>query len=190
MKRNALLVAVCSISMSVFTACQPGVDTNRSTNSAANANAAKEPINPVAIETEVTKLEREWAAGAQRHDAEAVAKILADDLVMVYPDGVTGNKSTELRDIASKAMTADSWELHDLKVTVLGPDAAFVTGRGVVKNGKYKAPDSKAAAIDISGEYRFTSIYARRGGQWQAVASQTTQIRNPTPPAPAASPTK
>ena len=193
MKRNALLVTCCLVSTILgFSACQPAApDTNRAvTNTAANTN--RETVNPVAIEAEISRIEKEWAAAAQRHDAEAVGKYLADDLQMTYPDGTTGTKSSELRDIASGAMTVDSWEIVDTKVTVLGPDSAFITGRGIIKNGKYKAPESKTA-VNISGEYRFTDVYARRNGQWLAVASATTKIENPVPtvkapPTPAASP--
>jgi ketosteroid isomerase-like protein len=167
-------------------ACQPAsTDTNRDAARTANANVSKETVNPVAIEAEIIKLENEWAASSQRHDATAVRKILADDLVMIYPDGSTGTKTSELSDIESGAMTADSWELSDTKVTVLGPDSAFITGRGVLKNAKFKDQSTKKT-IDISGEYRFTDVYARRNGQWLAVASQTTQIKNPAPAPPAA----
>jgi hypothetical protein len=69
----------------------------------------------------------------------------------------------------------ESWEILEPKVTVLDANNAFVTGRGVIKNGKAKVPDSKKT-IDISGEYRFLDVYARRNGKWQAVASQTTPI--------------
>jgi ketosteroid isomerase-like protein len=188
MNRNALSIAVSLVVFVIgLSSCQPASpDTNRAASQ--TATPAKEAVNPVAIEAEITKLEKEWSAAAQRHDAEAVRKILADDLQMVYPDGSTGNKSGELRDIESGAVTADAWELADTKVTVLSADAAFITGRGVIKKGKYKDPDTKES-IDISGEYRFTDVYARRNGQWQAVASQTTTIKNPAPaPPPAASP--
>ena len=190
MNRNALSIAVSLVVFVIgLSSCQPASpDTNRAASQPATATPAKEAVNPVAIEAEITKLENEWAAAAQRHDAEAVRKILADDLVMIYPDGSTGNKSGELRDIESGAMTVDAWELADTKVSVLSADAAFITGRGVIKNGKYKDPETKKS-IDISGEYRFTDVYARRNGQWLAVASQTTPIKNSAPaPPPAASP--
>jgi ketosteroid isomerase-like protein len=146
---------------------------------------SKETVNPVAIEAEIIKLENDWAAAAQRHDADTVRRILADDVVMTYPDGTTGNKTSELSDLESGAVTVDGWELSDTKVTVLGPDAAFITGHGVIKNGKVKDAKTKKT-IDISGEYRFTDVYARRNGQWLAVASQTTKIANPAPPPSAA----
>jgi len=72
-------------------------------------------------------------------------------------------------------VTMDSWEILEPKVTVLDENNAFVTGRGVIKNGKAKVSNSRKT-IDISGEYRFLDVYARRNGTWQAVASQTTPI--------------
>jgi hypothetical protein len=62
---------------------------------------------------------------------------------------------------------------------VLDANNAFVTGRGVIKNGRLKVANS-TRLIDISGEYRFLNFYAKRDGNWQAVASQTTPIqKNP-----------
>ncbi len=190
MKRNVLsaalsvVVALVVLSLSGCQAAAP--ETNREATTTANANSAKETVDVVAIEAELVKLEREWAAATKNHDADAVRRVVADDAVITYPDGVTGTKAEEVRSIESGAITADSWEVLDPKVTVLNADAAFITGRSIIKNGKYKDPNSKRAT-DISGEYRFTDIYARRNGKWQAVASQTTQIRNPGP-APSPSP--
>lgn len=190
MNRNVLSLAISLLLLVAgLSSCQPSApDTNREAMRTTNANVAKETVNPVAIQAEIIKLENDWAAAAQRHDVEGVRKILADDLVMTYPDGTTGTKAGELSDVESGAVTVDSWELTDTKVTVLSADAAFITGRGVIKNGKYKDAKSKKV-IDISGEYRFTDVYARRNGQWLAVASQTTRIEKPaTPPSPVPSP--
>ena len=189
MNRTLASLSIVLLVLIVFAACQPKApDTNRATATTANANAAKETFNPVAVEAEIVKLDKDWASASQRHDADTVRKILADDLVMTYPDGTVGTKADELSDIERSAMTAESWDVSDTKVTVLGPDAAFITGQAVIKNGKYK--DAKTnKTIDVSGHYRFTDVYARRNGQWQAVASQTTQVANPAPvPPPAPSP--
>ena len=192
MKRNVLPITISWLLIVVaLSSCQPAApDTNRAATATANANVAKETVNPVAIEAEVLSLEKAWADGAQRHDAESVRKILADDLVITYPDGNTGTKESELSGIESKAVTMDGWDISDAKVTILGADAAVITGRGIVKNGKSKDPTTKKV-INISGQYRFTDVYARRNGQWMAVASQSTKIENPAPlpsPSPAASP--
>jgi ketosteroid isomerase-like protein len=182
MKRNAwsvsLVLALLVSGLASFGCQQAAPPTNREA-TATNANAAKEKVDPTAISSELTKLEQVWSDSATTHDVSAVSKVLADDVIITYPDGTIGTKADELRVIASGAITATSWEMLEPKVTVFNADVAFITGRTVVKDGKYKVENRKP--IDISGEYRFTDVYARRNGEWQAVASQTTKIANPTP---------
>ena len=157
----------------VMTGCQPALDTNRN-NAVAMASPAKETFDPAAIEAEIIKLEREWTDANKTHNSEAVKRILADNAVIVYPDGLTAVKADEVRTIESGSITADSFEIVDPKVTVINADSAFITGRSVIKNGKNAV--SKKKSIDISGEYRFLDVYARRDGKWQVVASQATKI--------------
>lgn len=167
----ALLLTVLVLMLS---GCQPALNTNRNT-ALATASPAKEAFDPAAIETEILKLDREWFDAAKTHNADAARRILADDAILVYPDGAVATKAIEVQSIESGAITADSLEIVDSKVTVVNADSAFITGRSIIKNGKYKDPNQKKA-IDISGEYRFLDVYARRNGKWQAVASQATKI--------------
>lgn len=180
MNKSALAWFVALIALSLA-GCQPAAETNRNLTTA-NSTPAKETFDPAAIETELLKLEREWADATKNHNAEVVRRIVADNAVMIYPDGTAGTKADEVRSIESGAITADGWEMLDPKVTVIDADSAFITGRSVITNGKYKDPNQKKP-IDISGEYRFLDVYAKRNGQWQAVASQATKIANPGPTA-------
>jgi ketosteroid isomerase-like protein len=173
MKKSVLALFVTAVVV-VLTGCKPAVDTNRN-QALATASPQKEAFNPAAIETEITRLEREWADANKTHNAEAVRQLLADDAVIVYPDGSIATKADEVSTIESGANTADAFEILESKVTVVNADSAFITGRSVIRNGKYKDATTKKT-IDISGEYRFLDVYARRAGKWQAVASQATKI--------------
>jgi len=178
--RNVLAVA-CSIFCLVMVqaGCQrvAAPPTNRA--DSAVTTPAPRKIDTAAIEAEVIKLEHEWADAVKNGDADAARRVMADDIAIVNPDGSTSAKAEEVEAIQAKVVTMDSWEIVEPKVTVLDENNAFVTGRGVIKNGKSKVPNSKKT-IDISGEYRFLDIYTRRNGTWQAVASQTTPIpKNP-----------
>ena len=168
---TALLILVVVV---VLNGCQPALDTNRN-NAVAIASPAKETFDAAAIEAELIKLEREWADSPKTKNGEAVKRILADNAVLVYPDGTTATKADEVRTIESGAITADSFEMLEPKVTVIDADSAFLTGRSVIKNGKYAVPNQRKP-IDISGEYRFLNVYAKRDGRWQVVASQATKI--------------
>ena len=179
MKRNVVSVAlVFSLSAIIlsFAGCQPTRDTNL--NATATASPTAERFDPAAIEAEVTKLAREWIQAGQTHNAEPITRLVADEAILHYPDGTTATKADELRLIESKAITTDSWDLLDHKVTVLNADSAIITGRSSIKNGKYKDANMPKP-IDISGEYRFLDVYARRNGRWQVVASQATKLATP-----------
>ena len=187
MNRSAVSVAlvfVLSLMVVALTGCQaPAPETNRNA-ALTTASPAKETFDAAAIQAEVLKLERDWFKAGETHDVEAMKRIVAEDALMVYPDGTTGTKADEVRIAESKAITVEGWEMLDPKVTVLSADSAFITGRSVIKKGTYKVPNRKTP-IDISGEYRFLDVYARRNGTWQVVASQATNV---TAPPPAASP--
>lgn len=200
MNRSALALLVGLVVL-VLTGCQPAADTNRNL-AAASATPAKEAFDPVAIEAEVIRIEREWYNAAKTHSSEAAKGFLADNAVIVYPDGTSATKADEIRSIESGAMSSDSYEMAESKVTVINADSAFITGRSVIKNGKYNVPGQKKP-IDISGEYRFLDVYARRDGKWQVVASQAVKIEagavapataspaasvSPSPKAPSPSP--
>jgi ketosteroid isomerase-like protein len=161
-------------------ACAPSNDTNSSLTTNRNPTPPAETFNAASIEAELKKLEQDWANAFKTKDAETVRRVLADDIVLTYPDGATGTKADEVQLAETGAFSADSWELADAKVTVLDADAAYMTGRTVVKNGKLKDPKS-GQTMDISGEYRFLDVYAKRNGRWQAVASQVTKIQAPSP---------
>jgi len=175
--KHVLLAALALFgSVVVLAGCQQAVapPTNRAETGAA-ANPSPEKVDTAAIEAELIKLEREWADAVKNGDADTARRVMADDIAVINPDGSTSAKAEEVQAIQARAVTMESWEILEPKVTVLDANNAFVTGRGVIKNGKVKVPDSKKT-IDISGEYRFLDVYARRNGKWQAVASQTTPI--------------
>ena len=172
MNRSALALLIIAV-VAVMNGCQPALDANR--NSAIATASPVEKFDPAAIEAEIMKLEREWADANKTHNSEAVKRILADNAVIVYPDGSTGTKDDEVKTIESGSITAESYEIVDPKVMVIDADSAFITGRGVIKSGKNVVPGQKKP-IDISGEYRFLDVYAKRDGKWQVIASQTTKI--------------
>ena len=181
MNRNALSIAltlVVSVVGLVSVGCSPSAETNLNSGLTTNRNSAPEPVNTASIEAELKKIEAEWPKAYKAKDGAAVKALLADDVVLTYPDGSTGTKNDEVQLTETGAVTYDSWDMVEGKVTVLDADAAFMSGRTVVKNGKLKDPKSQQT-IDISGEYRYLDVYAKRNGKWQVVASQVTQVRPP-----------
>ena len=173
MNRIALAL-LAGLIVVVLSGCQPAADTNRNL-AAASSTPAKETFDPAAIEAELIRIEREWANAGKTHNAEAVKGFLADNAVIIYPDGTIATKADEIRTIESGAISAESFEMLEPKVTVIDADSAFITGRSVIKNGKITLPNQKKP-IDITGEYRFLDVYAKRDGKWQVLASQAVKI--------------
>ncbi|MEK6282874.1 MAG: nuclear transport factor 2 family protein [Acidobacteriota bacterium] len=186
MNRKAFLSVIPLVLLVFLVSCQPAApDTNRPV--VTNTNSAPETVDTAAIETALLRIENDWPRVIREKDVEAVRRVEADDIVMVYPDGNIGDKTQDIKDIESGALTAESIEMVDLKVHVLDKDAAFVTGRSIVKKGKFKMPDGKS--IDISGQYRFIDSFARRNGEWKLVAGASVPVRQPPPASPTPTPT-
>jgi len=184
MKRSALLsTLVLAFLFTIQFGCQqPAPPTNRAT-SESNAAPSPLPIDKAAIEKELIRIETDFPRTMREKDVAAITRVEADDLIYVDPDGTLRNKEQDLKDVAAGALTAETWDILDLKVNVLSNDAAVVTGRVVVKNGKYTAPDGKS--YKTSGEYRLLDTFARRNGQWQLVAGASVPIQQTTTPAAA-----
>ena len=179
MNRNGLYAALFLCLLIVITGCQPaGVETNRS----AVATATPEVVNTAAIETELLRIENDWPRIIREKDTATASRVMADDVVLIYPDGNVGNKDQDLKDIGAGAVTAETIEMADVKVHVIDNDAAYVTGRTVLTKAQYKPPDGPA--LNISGHYRFVDTFAKRNGEWKLVVGASVPVRQP----PAASP--
>lgn len=57
-----------------------------------------------------------------------------------------------------------------MKVRLYG-DVAVVTGRNTIK------ATWEDIQRDISGPYRFTDVFVKRGGHWQCIASQASRVK-------------
>ena len=123
-----------------------------------------------AQDTEATlmKMERDATAALMKRDVAGFAGIFADDATVTGPDGAVLTKAQLLADVKSGALTIESTEISDLKVRVFGETA--VVSYATTDKGKYKDRD-------ISGRYRWTDVFVRRGGKWQIVAGQGTPIQ-------------
>jgi len=97
-----------------------------------------------------------WGAAGTKGDTDAVAKLLADDLVAVSGNGVTG-KQGELANEPAPAGTR--YEPTNYKVTFLDADTAVMTH------------GTKGADAHYS-----LHVWSRKSGQWKVVATSTTPV--------------
>jgi ketosteroid isomerase-like protein len=179
-----LWLAVAAIAM-----VQIGCATPQNTNTATTTTVATPGPTPdkAAIETELVKIENDWPRVIKERDVEAVRRLEADDILLVYWDGSEGNKDQDLKDIGSGNLSAESIQMSETKVNVIDKDAAVVSGLITISRGQYKA---EGRTIDVSGNYRFVDTFARRDGQWKLVGSSSVKAATAANPkaSPAASP--
>jgi ketosteroid isomerase-like protein len=120
------------------------------------------------VEEQIKKLEQDWAQATIKEGAPAVDKYEADDIVTTDPGGRVTDKTQDKKDLSSGDLKFESMELSDMKVQVYG-NTAVATGANTLK-GSYKGQD-------ISGKYRFTDTWVKRGGKWQVVSTQGTKVQ-------------
>jgi len=113
--------------------------------------------------TALVALERRWLAA--EHDSATLEQILAPDFVHVVPTGDFLTKAQHIHySVLYTPPPGGRYEFETLAVRVYG-DIGIATG--IVR-----ATDAKGK-VDRTA---FTDVFARRGGQWQAVNAQENHI--------------
>ena len=121
------------------------------------------PTGQMKDESSLLQLEQNWAHGLERHDADAVGCILADEFQDVEPDGEVRDRASSLAHIEHRRPGHN--QLSEMAAHVYG-DFGYVRGLNTVLDA-----DGKALA-----KVRFTDIFVYRDGRWLAVAAQESLV--------------
>jgi hypothetical protein len=120
-------------------------------------------------EATIMQLDDKVRGAALKADVATIQDMFADDYVSISAvTGTTTTKADAVNNYKSGKLKYESIDATDVKVHVYGPTTALVTGKADVKG--------KLGDQDISGSYRFSRLYVKRGGKWQVVAFQSTKI--------------
>ena len=92
--------------------------------------------------------------------------IIADDLIYTHSSARLDTKETLIGAMKSGATVYKACTPSDVKAMDLG-DTVVLTGRAEISIDRAGEP--------ISFAVRFTDVYAKRGGNWQMVAWQSTK---------------
>ena len=114
---------------------------------------------------EIIDMERQAKEASLRRDAEFPQRTLADDYVAISPLGQVTTKKEALSARRSGQLRYDTIDVSDMVVRLYG-DTAIVTARADVKGHQL--------GEDFSGPYRYTRVWVRKSGHWQAVSYQAT----------------
>ncbi|MGA7906630.1 MAG: nuclear transport factor 2 family protein, partial [Candidatus Sulfotelmatobacter sp.] len=114
---------------------------------------------------EVVEMERLAKEASLHRDADFSRRTLAEDYVAITPLGQVTTKQDTVSARKSGQLRYQAIDVSDMVVRVYG-DTAVVTARADVKGHQL--------GEDFSGPYRYTRVWVRRGGRWQAVSYQAT----------------
>jgi hypothetical protein len=118
------------------------------------------------ITRELTRIEHQLAATWKEGDCSGWGAMLVPEWSVIHLTGTVITKAEALQMCEAPAVPIDAFEVDDISVRAFG-DAAVVTGRITVVTG---------GAAPGRVTLRFTDVFIRRSGQWQAAASQATRL--------------
>ena len=119
-------------------------------------------------EDSVRAVELSRGEALERADTAALSRMVADEFVEISRLGQVRTRADNIRDIASGALRLTSVRYDSLAVRIYG-DVAVLTG--IADN------TGVARGMPFSGKIRYTRVFVRRDGRWQAVAMQQTAMQ-------------
>jgi hypothetical protein len=119
-------------------------------------------------EDSVRAVELSRAQTLLRADTAALSRMVADEFFEISRLGQLRTKADNIRDIASSDLRLLSVRYDSLTVRIYGEVAVL---RGIADNaGTFRG-------FPFAGKIRYTRIFIRRDGRWQAVAMQQTALQ-------------
>jgi ketosteroid isomerase-like protein len=119
------------------------------------------------MEEELLKLEKAFAEAIAKNDPEAIERFVADDWIIIDPDGEIVDRTRFFEVIKSGALTHDMMESDDLRVRIYG-DSAVVTALTHTR-GKFMGQE-------FSTQERATDVFVKCDGRWQCVLTHLTRF--------------
>jgi len=120
-----------------------------------------------AEENTLYQIERDWIGAAMNKDKATLDVILASDFVGKGDDGVR-NKRQVLAQLMGSGFKIESAEINNMQAMVFGETAIVhgtITGKATIGGKTHSNP------------IRWTDVFEKRDGRWQAVVSYSTEVK-------------
>ena len=119
------------------------------------------------MEEKLLKLENAFAEAIVNNDLESIRRLVADDWIIIDPNGEIVDRTRFFEVIKSGALTHDMMESEDFRVRVYG-ESAVVTAITSTK-GKFMGQE-------FSTRERATDVFVKRDGRWECVLTHLTRF--------------
>jgi ketosteroid isomerase-like protein len=124
-------------------------------------------VKTTGAEEELLKLEEAFSEAIVKNDLEGIGRLVADDWIIIDPNGEIVDRTRFFEVIKSGALTHDTMDSEDFRVRVYG-DSAVVTGITRTK-GKFMGQE-------FSTQERATDVFVKRDGRWRCVLTHLTRF--------------
>ena len=133
-----------------------------------NVSSVNQEAKVAKDEVLLAELQRTLAKAWVDADRAAIEQIIAPDWKITGPDGRMTDRGSVLADVfEARRHRIHRIEIDDVHARVFG-DAAVVTGR------THGVGEVEGSSYDVV--IRFTDMFVRREGRWQAVASHASLL--------------
>ena len=120
------------------------------------------------VEDSVRALESQRAQALLKADTVALSRLVADDFVEISRLGTLRTKADNMREIGTGTLKLTSVRYDSVAVRIYGDVAVL---QGIADNsGTFRG-------FPFTGKIRYTRVFVRRAGRWQAVAMQQTSMQ-------------
>jgi hypothetical protein len=127
------------------------------------STGSKEPQ----AEQTLRQIENDTLDALVKGDISTLNRIWADEYSFTPPNGTVVSKENYLALLQSGSVKYDSLKSEGLRVRIYG-DTAVVSGSFAVRG--------RVGTHELNGTDRFLTVYVKRQGRWQQVASQASRI--------------
>lgn len=131
--------------------------------------AISAPLPKGDAEKEVIETENQRFKALVRDDFAVLDRVLADDLVYTHSSGKNDTKQSYMQSLREGKTKYNTMDTQEQKVRIYGNTAVI--------NGKCLMNVTSNGTIINTG-LAYTSVYVRRGNQWQMVTWQSLRVPN------------
>jgi len=151
--------AAASLALLALLGCQTGSTTSPGSESSSAYTR---------MQGEMTVLLETWHRAIVDRDVDTLDKLWADDYQSVNPSGQIVPKAEDLRLIATQDLVFERLVVQDVQIPYrsrsLVVTVSVTSARGVYRGQSF------------GGQFRNTTVFEKRLGQWKAVWGQSTEI--------------
>jgi ketosteroid isomerase-like protein len=119
------------------------------------------------VKQQLMQMEDDWLKAAQNKDVATLKRIIAEDWIGTNEKAEVVNREQDISNITANTDVIESDQSFNMHVRIYG-NTAIVTGGDRAKGTR----NGKA----FTETYRWTDVFVKRGGTWQAVVSQWMKV--------------